>query len=65
MALICAARDWASMSFAMTMFSTFTAGIVSDSALLALTAGLQRVPGVFGALPDPDLFDTLLEVSQS
>ena len=41
MALIWAARDCASISLAMTMFSTFTAGTVSGSALFPFTASIR------------------------
>ena len=41
MALIYTARDCASISLAMTMFSTFTAGTVSGTALFAFTASIR------------------------
>ena len=53
MALICAARDCASISLAMTMFSTFTAGTVSVSPLLARTASIRSRSrdSIFSVMP--------------
>lgn len=55
MALIWAARDCASISLAMTMFSTFTAGTVSVSPLLARTASIKSCSrdSVFSVVRSP------------